>query len=101
MNSDIKSKISQIENDKVFLNLNIIDRQDIVDLSLKYRFSYQDLRQLSIIARDFYMWDESGVKKCVENFETSQNRPVLRGFKILYTFFNSRFIPHIKISSYN
>ena len=46
MNSDIKSKISQIENDKVFLNLNIIDRQDIVDLSLKYRFSYQDLRQL-------------------------------------------------------
>ena len=78
MNSDIKSKISQIENDKVFLNLNIIDRQDIVDLSLKYRFSYQDLRQLSIIARDFYMWDESGVKKCIENFEISQDRPLTK-----------------------
>ena len=78
MNSGIKSKISQIENDKVFLNLDIADRQDIVDLSLKYRFSYQDLRQLSIIARDFYMWDESGVKKCIENFEISQDRPLTK-----------------------
>ena len=78
MNSSIKSKISQIENDKVFLNLDIVDRQDIVDLSLKYRFSYQDLRQLSIIARDFYMWDEFGVKKCIENFETSQDKPLTK-----------------------
>ena len=76
--NDLKSKISQIENDKVFLNLDVIDRQDIVDLSSKYRFSYQDLRQLSIIARDFYMWDEFGVKKCIENFEISQNRPLTK-----------------------
>ena len=78
MINNTKSKITQIENDKVFLNLDIIDRQDIVDLSSKYRFSYQDLRQLSIIARDFYMWDESGVKKCIENFEISQNRPLTK-----------------------
>ena len=78
MSSNIKSKISQIENDKVFLNLDIIDRQDIVDLSSKYRFSYQDLRQLSIIARDFYMWDEFGIKKCIENFESSQERALTK-----------------------
>ena len=68
-------KISQIEKDKVFLNLGNDAKQDIISLSSRYRFSFQDLRQLSIIARDFYMWDESGVKRCIENFEISQDKP--------------------------
>ena len=51
------SKISLIENDKVFLNLGNDAKQDIISLSSRYRFSFQDLRQLSIIATDFYMWD--------------------------------------------
>ena len=67
------SKISQIEKDKVFLNLDNDAKQDIISLSSRYRFSFQDLRQLSIIATDFYMWDNESVIECIEKFETSSN----------------------------
>ena len=70
------SKISQIEKDSVFLNLSADAKQDIIKLSSKYRFSYQDLRQLSIIATDFYMWDQESVGECVEHFEKLFDRSV-------------------------
>ena len=70
------SKISQIEKDKVFLNLGNDAKQDIISLSSRYRFSFQDLRQLSIIATDFYMWDYETVMECIEKFEVSSNRPL-------------------------
>ena len=69
-------KISQIEKDKVFLNLDNDTKQDIISLSSKYRFSFQDLRQLSIIATDFYMWDNETVMECIEKFELSSNNPL-------------------------
>jgi len=69
-------KISQIEKDKVFLNLDNDTKQDIISLSSKYRFSFQDLRQLSIIATDFYMWDNETVMECIEEFELSSNNPL-------------------------
>ena len=62
-------KILQIEKDKVFLNLGEDAKQDIISLSSRYRFSFQDLRQLSIIATDFYMWDYQSVLECIEKFE--------------------------------
>ena len=70
------SKISQIEKDKVFLNLGNDAKQDIISLSSRYRFSFQDLRQLSIIATDFYMWDNETVMECIEKFELSSNNPL-------------------------
>ena len=70
------SKISQIEKDKVFLNLSNDAKQDIISLSSRYRFSFQDLRQLSIIATDFYMWDNETVMECIEKFELSSNNPL-------------------------
>ena len=70
------SKISQIEKDKVFLNLGNDAKQDIISLSSRYRFSFQDLRQLSIIATDFYMWDYETVMECIEKFEVSSNSPL-------------------------
>ena len=69
-------KISQIEKDKVFLNLDNDAKQDIISLSSRYRFSFQDLRQLSIIATDFYMWDNETVMECIEKFELSSNNPL-------------------------
>ena len=69
-------KILQIEKDKVFLNLGEDAKQDIISLSLRYRFSFQDLRQLSIIATDFYMWDYQSVMECIEKFEISYNKPL-------------------------
>ena len=69
-------KISQIEKDKVFLNLGNDAKQDIISLSSRYRFSFQDLRQLSIIATDFYMWDNETVMECIEKFELSSNYPL-------------------------
>ena len=67
-------KLTQLKKDKVFLNLNEFSKQDIVDISDKYPFSFQDLRQLSIIATDLYMWNESGVRACIEEFENIQNK---------------------------
>ena len=61
----VNSKISQIEQDKVFLNLSNDIKQDIISLSSRYRFSFQDLRQLSIVSTDFYMWDHRSVMECV------------------------------------
>ena len=69
-------KISQIEKDKVFLNLDNDAKQDIISLSSRYRFSFQDLRQLSIIATDFYMWDNETVMECIEKFELSSKNPL-------------------------
>ena len=69
-------KISQIEKDKVFLNLDNDAKQDIISLSSRYRFSFQDLRQLSIIATDFYMWDNETLMECIEKFELSSNNPL-------------------------
>ena len=69
-------KISQIEKDKVFLNLDNDAKQDIISLSSRYRFSFQDLRQLSIISTDFYMWDNETVMECIEKFELSSNNPL-------------------------
>ena len=93
------AKLAQLKKDKVFLNLNEISKQDIVKISDKYPFSFQDLRQLSIIATDLYMWNESGVRDCIEEFENVQNKDLskkeviahvknywegLRGAKIKY-----------------
>lgn len=69
-------KISQIEKDKAFINLGNDAKQDIISLSSRYRFSFQDLRQLSIIATDFYMWDYDTVMECIEKFELSSNNPL-------------------------
>ena len=68
------TKLSQLKNDKVFLNLNAVSRKDIVDVSNRYPFSFQDLRQLSIIATDFYMWNEIGVKTCIDEYELLQEK---------------------------
>ena len=93
------TKLTQLKKDKVFLNLNELSKQDIVKISDKYPFSFQDLRQLSIIATDLYMWNESGVRDCIEEFENVQNKDLskkeviahvknywegLRGAKIKY-----------------
>ena len=93
------AKLTQLKKDKVFLNLNELSKQDIVKISDKYPFSFQDLRQLSIIATDLYMWNESGVRDCIEEFENVQNKDLskkeviahvknywegLRGAKIKY-----------------
>ena len=93
------AKLKQLKKDKVFLNLNELSKQDIVKISDKYPFSFQDLRQLSIIATDLYMWNESGVRDCIEEFENVQNKDLskkeviahvknywegLRGAKIKY-----------------
>ena len=71
-------KLKQLKKDKVFLDLNEFSKQDIVDISDKYPFSFQDLRQLSIIATDLYMWNESGVRACIEEFENIQNKDLSR-----------------------
>ena len=93
------TKFEQLKKDKVFLGLNEFSKQDIVKISDKYPFSFQDLRQLSIIATDLYMWNESGVRDCIEEFENIQNKDLskkeviahvknhwegLRGAKIKY-----------------
>ena len=72
------TKLTQLKKDKVFLNLNEFSKQDIVKISDKYPFSFQDLRQLSIIATDLYMWNESGVRDCIEEFENIQNKDLSR-----------------------
>ena len=68
------TKLIQLKKDNVFLNLNELSKQDIVEISNKYPFSFQDLRQLSIIATDLYMWNESGVRTCIEEFESLQKK---------------------------
>lgn len=98
-------KLSQLKKDKVFLNLNEFSKQDIVEISDKYPFSFQDLRQLSIIATDLYMWNESGVRDCIEEFENIQKKDLskkeviahvknhwenLRGAKIKYEPVNKK-----------
>jgi len=68
------TKLIQLKKDNVFLNLNELSKQDIVEISNKYPFSFQDLRQLSIIATDLYMWNESGVRTCIEEFESLKKK---------------------------
>ena len=99
------TKLIQLKKDKVFLNLNESIKQDIVEISDKYPFSFQDLRQLSIIATDLYMWNESGVRDCIEGFENIQKNDLskkeviahvknywedLRGAKIKYEPVNKK-----------
>ena len=99
------TNLIQLKKDKVCLILNDSIKQDIVDISDKYRFSFQDLRQLSIIATDLYMWNESGVRDCIEGFENIQKNDLskkdviahvknywegLRGAKIKYEPVNKK-----------
>ena len=102
----VNSKISQIEQDKVFLNLSNDIKQDIISLSSRYRFSFQDLRQLSIISTDFYMWDHRSVMECVKEFETFSNnalskRDVMSHIKGEWNKLKSSKIKYKKIDKLN
>ena len=102
----VNSKISQIEQDKVFLNLSNDIKQDIISLSSRYRFSFQDLRQLSIVSTDFYMWDHRSVMECVKEFETFSNnalskRDVMSHIKGEWNKLKSSKIKYKKIDKLN
>jgi len=60
---DYPDKMESVINQNPFGNLNPVDQDIIRNLSLEYRFSHQELKQLIEMALDFKMWDEPGVDK--------------------------------------
>jgi len=55
-------KLEIVVGQSKFANLDVRDQAAIRAAALKYRFTYQELRQIIDMALDFAMWDEPGIR---------------------------------------
>ena len=72
-----------LKNDGIYSSLSDQNKLYLESISSKYRFSYQELRQLSVISADFSMWKSKSVRDCMIDIE-SENRDAS---KIKHKFF--------------
>ena len=64
-----KNKLNLLKKDSIYLGLSPANQANIKELSAKYNFSYQELRQLSVISADLSMWKEKTINEHVVNLE--------------------------------
>ena len=50
------NKIKLLKGDSIYSSLSDQNKLFLETISSKYKFSYQELRQLSVISADFSMW---------------------------------------------
>ena len=50
------NKVKLLKNDGAYSSLSDKSKLFLETISTKYKFSYQELRQLSVISADFSMW---------------------------------------------
>ena len=67
----LNKRINLLKDDSIYSSLTLQNKDDLVELGSKYKFSYQELRQLMIISADFSMWKEKSVSEYVSQIEKS------------------------------
>ena len=65
-----KNKFKLLQNDRIYSSLSDQNKRFLKSVSLKYNFSYQELRQLSVISADFSMWKSKSVREHIVEIES-------------------------------
>ena len=60
---DYQKRFDSFSNYELYQNLEKGSRNAIKDIGIKYQLTYQELRQLTDMAVDFVMWDETSIGK--------------------------------------
>ena len=66
------NKIKLLKNDSVYSSLSDQNKLFLESVGLKYKFSFQELRQLSVISADFSMWKSKSVRDCIIEIESEK-----------------------------
>ena len=64
------NKIKLLKGDSIYSSLSDQNKLFLETISSKYKFSYQELRQLSVISADFSMWKSKSVRDCIIEIES-------------------------------
>ncbi len=64
---DYPEKMESVIAQSPFENLPEVDRKTIRVSALRYRYSYQELKQIIEMALDFRMWDEIPISECLQS----------------------------------
>ena len=67
------NKVKLLKNDGAYSSLSDKSKLFLETISTKYKFSYQELRQLSVISADFSMWKSKSVKDCIVEIESEKS----------------------------
>ena len=67
------NKIKLLKGDSIYSSLSDQNKLFLETISSKYKFSYQELRQLSVISADFSMWKSKSVKDCIVEIESEKS----------------------------
>ena len=65
-----KKKIRLLKGDSIYSSLSDQNKLFLETISSKYNFSYQELRQLSVISADFSMWKSKSVRDYIIEIES-------------------------------
>ena len=76
------NKFKLIESDSIYLSLSKFNQVHLSNLSSKYNFSFQELRQLAVISADLSMWNEKTINEYVADIEKESDRIVDRKYII-------------------
>ena len=64
------NKIKLLKGDSIYSSLSDQNKLFLETISSKYKFSYQELRQLSVISADFSMWKSKSVRDFIIEIES-------------------------------
>ena len=78
------NKIKLLKGESIYSSLSDQNKLFLETVSSKYKFSYQELRQLSVISADFSMWKSKSVRDYIIEIE-SENAAGLHKNCLLYT----------------
>ena len=67
------NKVKLLKNDGTYSSLSDKNKLFLETISSKYKFSYQELRQLSVISADFSMWKSKSLKDCIVEIESEKS----------------------------
>ena len=67
------NKVNLLKNDGTYSSLSDKNKLFLETISSKYKFSYQELRQLSVISADFSMWKSKSLKDCIVEIESEKS----------------------------
>ena len=84
------NKVKLLKNDGAYSSLSDQDKLYLESISSKYRFSYQELRQLSVISADFSMWKSKSLRDCIVEIESDKSTNLHKKdiLKILVSIWN-------------
>ena len=84
------NKVKLLKNDGIYSSLSDQNKLYLESISSKYRFSYQELRQLSVISADFSMWKSKSLRDCILEIESEKSTSLYKKdiLKILVSRWN-------------